>query len=252
MTTGRQNAFHEDMSERRDIQKVAVVTGASRGIGKAIAMNLAREDIHVICVSRSEASYSSVVEDIRSQGGSAEGVAVDVASFSAVSDACSSLLEKHHAIDILVNNAGITRDNLMLRMKEEEWDDVIQTNLNSCFNWVKNLLHPMTKQRWGRIINISSVVGIHGNFGQCNYAAAKAGIIGFTKALAQEVAGRNITVNAIAPGFIDTDMTKTLSESITDAILKSIPMKKWVHRTISPKRYDFCVQSLPITLQDMY
>jgi len=207
-------------------ERKALVTGAGRGIGKAIAAQLAGQGVHVICVSRQESSCGSAAEDIRSKGGSAEALAVDVSDSQAVKEAAEALIKEHGAIDILVNNAGITRDMLLMRMKDEEWESVLQTNLNSCFYWSRALLQPMGRKRWGRVINISSVIGLMGNAGQANYAAAKAGMIGFGKSLAREFAKRGITVNTVAPGFIKTDMTEVLSDSVTEAILGQIPLKR--------------------------
>jgi 3-oxoacyl-[acyl-carrier protein] reductase len=204
----------------------ALVTGAGRGIGKAIAEELARQGVHVICVSQNPASCGAAAEGIVASGGSAEAHAVDVSDAEAVKDLSEKLLEAHGTIDILVNNAGITRDMLVMRMKDEEWDAVIRTNLNSCFYWSRALMQPMARKRWGRVINISSVIGQMGNAGQANYAAAKAGIFGLTKSLAREYAKRNITVNAVAPGFIQTDMTEVLNEEVTSAILQQIPLKR--------------------------
>ena len=207
--------------------KKAVVTGAGRGIGKAIAESLAAEGVEVICVSRSESSCGAAAEAIRGNGGKAHALAVDVADKAAVASAAETLLAQHERIDILVNNAGITRDTLLLRMSDEDWESVISTNLSSCFYWTKNLVRPMTRARWGRILNISSVVGLTGNAGQANYAAAKAGMLGLTKALARELAGRSITVNAVAPGFISTDMTAGLGEEVTAEAQKQIPLKRF-------------------------
>ncbi|MGE9296871.1 MAG: 3-oxoacyl-ACP reductase FabG [Puniceicoccales bacterium] len=207
--------------------KIALVTGAGRGIGKAIAEELAEQGVHVICVSKSESSCGAAAEAIRANGGSAEALAVDVGDASAVAEACEALLKKHENIDILVNNAGITKDMLLLRMTDEDWNAVINTNLSSCFYWTKGLLRPMTRKRWGRVINITSVVGIMGNPGQANYAAAKAGMIGFSKATAREVASRSITVNAVAPGFIETDMTNELSDTVKQEATKMIPLKRF-------------------------
>ena len=204
----------------------ALVTGAGRGIGKAIADELARQGVHVICVSQNPASCGAAAEAIQAAGGSAEAHAVDVSDADAVKALSDKLLEEHGVIDILVNNAGITRDMLVMRMKDEEWDAVIRTNLNSCFYWSRALMQPMARKRWGRVINISSVIGLMGNAGQANYAAAKAGIFGLTKSLAREFAKRNITVNAVAPGFIQTDMTDVLNEEVTNAILQQIPLKR--------------------------
>jgi 3-oxoacyl-[acyl-carrier protein] reductase len=206
--------------------RVAVVTGAGRGIGRAIAEDLAAEGVKVICVSKSAESCGSAAEAIRAAGGAAESLAVDVSQSAAVAAAAEQLLRDHGAIDILVNNAGITRDTLVLRMKDSDWDQVLQTNLNSAFYWSRALAQSMARNRWGRIINITSVIGLMGNAGQCNYAAAKAGMIGLTKSLAREFARRNVTVNAVAPGFIQTDMTSGLDEKTTELILQQIPMRK--------------------------
>ncbi|OIO59002.1 MAG: 3-oxoacyl-ACP reductase [Verrucomicrobia bacterium CG_4_10_14_3_um_filter_43_23] len=207
------------------IDRKAVVTGAGRGIGKEIALKLAKAGVYVICVSQS-ATCEAVAEEIKQSGGRAAALKVDVGNSAAVNAACADILKEHECIDILVNNAGITRDGLLVRMSEEDWDAVIQTNLNSVFYWTKALLRPMTQKRWGRIVNVSSVVALMGNAGQANYCAAKAGMLGFTKSLAREVAARQITVNAIAPGFIQTDMTSVLGEKITDELKKIIPLKR--------------------------
>jgi 3-oxoacyl-[acyl-carrier protein] reductase len=213
------------MSENTD-PKIALVTGAGRGIGRSIAFRLAGQGHHVICLSRSEGSCGPVADAINADGASAEALALDVADKAAVQAGCEQLLEKHGTIDILVNNAGITRDGLLFRMSEDDWDDVIATNLTSCFSFIKHLARPMTRKRWGRIINMSSVIGQTGNAGQANYAAAKAGIIGLTKSLAKEFAARNVTVNAVAPGFISTDMTAELNEKQKEGIVGMIPMKR--------------------------
>ena len=213
------------MTETTD-KKVALVTGAGRGIGKCIAEIFAEQGHHVICVSRSEKSCGAVAEAINQSGGSAESLAVDVADRKAVVAASEQFIDKHGTVDILVNNAGITRDGLLFRMSDEDWDDVIATNLTSCFSWIKHLARPMTRKRWGRIINISSVIGLVGNAGQANYAATKAGMIGMTKSLAKEFAARNVTVNAVAPGFIETDMTAELNEKQQQGVLEVIPMKR--------------------------
>ena len=207
-------------------KKIALVTGAGRGIGKAIALSLAEEGYHIICVSRSESSCGAVAKEIESSGGSAEAHALDVSDASSVEKACEALLEKHGLINILVNNAGITKDNLVFRMGEEDWDAVLNTNLKSVFTFAKHLARPMTRKRWGRIINIASVIGLIGNAGHANYSAAKAGIIGLSKSLAKEFAARNVTVNVVAPGFIETDMTSILSEEQKTSILGVIPMKR--------------------------
>jgi 3-oxoacyl-[acyl-carrier protein] reductase len=207
-------------------KRVALVTGAGRGIGKEIAVHLAAEGLHVVCVSQNPASCGAVAETIQSAGGSAEAHAVDVGDAAAVQSLSAQLLGAHGVIDILVNNAGITRDMLLMRMKDEEWDAVLRTNLNSCFYWARALMPTMARKRWGRVINISSVIGLMGNAGQANYAAAKAGMIGLSKSLAREYAKRQITVNTVAPGFIRTDMTRELSEDVTAAILEQIPLKR--------------------------
>jgi 3-oxoacyl-[acyl-carrier protein] reductase len=207
-------------------KRIALVTGAGRGIGKSIAELLASKGHHVICISRSASSCGGVAEAINAGGGSAESLALDVADKAAVKEACEALLEKHTNIDILINNAGITRDGLLFRMSDDDWDAVIDTNLSSCFSFIKHLARPMTRKRWGRIINMASVIGLTGNAGQANYAAAKAGMIGLTKSLAKEFAARNVTVNAVAPGFIATDMTAELNEKTQEAIVGVIPMKR--------------------------
>lgn len=206
--------------------RTAIVTGAGRGIGRAIALSLAREGVKVVCVSRSLANCSAVAEEIVAAGGKADSMAVDVGDAAAVSAAGKALVEKHGQIDILVNNAGITRDGMLLRMEEAAWDDVLRTNLSSCFFWIKAVSHGMTRKRWGRIVNMSSVSGLAGNAGQANYSAAKAGIIGLTKSVAREYASRNITCNAVAPGFIETDMTQALSEDQKKAALANVPLKR--------------------------
>ncbi|RME70359.1 MAG: 3-oxoacyl-[acyl-carrier-protein] reductase [Verrucomicrobia bacterium] len=208
--------------------RTAVVTGAGRGIGKAIAEKLASQGATVVCVSRTAENCGAVAEGIKAAGGKARALAVDVSSASEVAEASKTLIEEFKTIDILVNNAGITRDTLLMRMSEDDWHSVLQTNLSSCFYWLKGLVQPMVRQRWGRVVNISSVSGLIGLPGQVNYSAAKAGMIGLTKAAAKELASRNITVNAVAPGFIRTDMTASLSEGdAAREIMSRIPLKRF-------------------------
>ncbi|WP_137971818.1 3-oxoacyl-ACP reductase FabG [Pseudomonas sp. F(2018)] len=204
--------------------KVALVTGASRGIGQAIAFELGRQGATVIGTATSEAGAARIGEALKAQGIQGAGVLLDVSSDESVNAVLEQIQKDFGAVAILVNNAGITRDNLMLRMKDEEWFDVINTNLNSLFRLSKAVLRGMTKARWGRIISIGSVVGAMGNAGQVNYAAAKAGLEGFSRALAREVGSRSITVNSVAPGFIDTDMTRELPEAQREALLTQIPL----------------------------
>ncbi len=210
-------------------QRTALVTGAGRGIGKAIAETLARHGVTVICVSKSADSCGATAAAITAAGGKAKALAVDVADGAAVAQAAEALLAEFPTIDILVNNAGITKDGLLFRMSEADWNAVIATNLSSCFHWTKHLARPMTRARWGRIVNITSVSGIMGNAGQANYSAAKAGMIGLTKTLAREFAGRNVTVNAVAPGFIKTDMTTEFvnNPEISAKVLEAVPLKRF-------------------------
>lgn len=206
--------------------KVALVTGATRGIGKAIASELASRGVIVIGTATSEAGAGKISENLKALGNDGTGIVLNVSDAESVKQAFKMMAEKYDAPTIVVNNAGITRDNIMLRMKDDEWDDVINTNLTSIYRVTKAALRGMTKARWGRIINISSVVGSMGNAGQSNYAASKAGIEGYTRALAREVASRGITVNAVAPGFIDTDMTKDLPDDHKDGLLTQIPANR--------------------------
>lgn len=207
--------------------KVAVVTGASRGIGRAIALELAAQGAKVVVnYSGSEAKADEVVAAIQRAGGEAIAVQANVADADSVQALMKAALDTFGSLDILVNNAGITRDNLLIRMKEDEWDDVLNTNLKGVFLCTKAVARQMMKQRAGRIINISSIVGVAGNAGQANYVAAKAGVIGLTKTTAQELASRNILVNAIAPGFITTEMTDALPAEMKEAMLKQIPLAR--------------------------
>ncbi|PLS06520.1 3-oxoacyl-[acyl-carrier-protein] reductase [Neobacillus cucumis] len=207
--------------------KTALVTGASRGIGREIALELARQGANVaVNFSGSEAKANEVVDEIKALGRDAFAVKCNVADSEEVTEMVKAAVDRFGRLDILVNNAGITRDNLLMRMKEEEWDDVINTNLKGVFLCTKAVTRQMMKQRVGRIINIASVVGVSGNPGQVNYVAAKAGVIGLTKTTAKELASRNITVNAIAPGFITTDMTDKLSEEVKSEMLKQIPLAR--------------------------
>ncbi len=207
--------------------KVAVVTGASRGIGRAIALHLAELGAKVVVnYSGSQEKAEAVVAEIESNGGSAIAVQANVADADAVNTLMKAAVETYGSLDILINNAGITRDNLLMRMKEEDWDAVMNTNLKGVFLCTKAVTRQMMKQRAGRIVNIASIVGVAGNAGQANYVAAKAGVIGLTKTAAKELAVRNIFVNAVAPGFIDTEMTEELPEDIKAQMLTQIPLAK--------------------------
>ena len=204
--------------------KLALATGASRGIGQAIALELGRQGAVVIGTATSPSGAERIAETLKANGIEGAGLVLDVANDESVASTLEHIQQHLGQPLILVNNAGITRDNLMMRMKDDEWHDVINTNLNSLFRLSKGVLRGMTKARWGRIINIGSVVGAMGNAGQVNYAAAKAGLEGFTRAMAREVGSRAITVNAVAPGFIDTDMTRELPDSQREALLTQIPL----------------------------
>lgn len=206
--------------------RVAFVTGASRGIGKACALTLADAGARVALAARQKEKLEEVAAEIRSRSGEAYVVELDLASDDSIKSAFALTAKEFGRIDILVNNAGITRDNLALRMKKEDWNAVLDTNLTGTFRAIQQVLQGMMRERWGRIINITSVVGQAGNPGQANYAASKAGLIGLTKSMAQEMASRQVTVNAVAPGFIDTDMTSSLSPEIKAKVLESIPLRR--------------------------
>ncbi|AOC56813.1 MULTISPECIES: 3-oxoacyl-[acyl-carrier-protein] reductase [Bacillus] len=208
--------------------KTAVVTGASRGIGRSIAIDLAKNGANVVVnYSGNEAKANEVVDEIKALGQQAFAVKADVSNAEEVQALMKQAIDTFGSIDILVNNAGITKDNLLMRMKENEWDDVININLKGVFNCTKAVTRQMMKQRSGRIINLASVVGVCGNPGQANYVAAKAGVIGLTKTTAKELATRHITVNAVAPGFISTDMTDKLDENVQSEMLKQIPLARF-------------------------
>ncbi|MFL6519871.1 MAG: 3-oxoacyl-[acyl-carrier-protein] reductase [Chthoniobacterales bacterium] len=207
--------------------QVAVVTGAGRGIGHAIAVRLAKEGARVASVSRTQANAEKTASEINGlRADAAKAYAVDVADQAAVQKAAAEIFETFGRVDILVNNAGVTRDGLSMRMSMDDWDTVLNTNLKGAFNFTQAVMRPMIKQRSGRIINISSIAGLTGNAGQANYSASKAGLIGLTKTLARELASRGITVNAVAPGLIETDMTTVLSEEIRQSILQKVPLGK--------------------------
>ena len=206
--------------------KIAVVTGASRGIGQAIALELGKSAT-VLGTATSEAGAEKITAYLQENRITGKGYSLDVSSEASIEALVKTVQQEFGAVDILVNNAGITRDNILMRMKSDEWDQVINTNLSSIYRMSKALVRGMTKSRWGRIISISSVVGSSGNIGQSNYAAAKAGLEGFSRALAMEIGTRGITVNSVAPGFIDTDMTRELGEEQTQALLSKIPLGRY-------------------------
>lgn len=207
------------------LNKVAIVTGGAQGIGEAIALTLAREGASIAVVDINLEKAQEVTSKIKQLGVDSESYKVDVSNLKDVEETVNKIIEKFKKIDILVNNAGITRDNLIIRMSEEEWDSVIAINLKGVFNWTKACAKVMMKQRSGSIINISSVIGLMGNAGQVNYAASKAGVIGITKSIAKELASRNVRVNAVCPGYIKTAMTDKLTEETKNAILQLIPTK---------------------------
>lgn len=204
--------------------KVAIVTGASRGIGEAIAKQLSSCGAKIILIARNSDQLVAVKETIISNGGIAESMAGDVSNLNSISEIVTNTMDKWDRIDILVNNAGIARDNIIMRMKEDDWDSVMNINLKGCFNGIKSVARPMIKNKAGRIINITSVIGQIGNAGQSNYAASKAGIMGLTKSMAKELGSRNITVNAVAPGYITTDMTNELNDEVKEQLKSSIPL----------------------------
>jgi 3-oxoacyl-[acyl-carrier protein] reductase len=206
--------------------KIALITGASRGIGKAISLALAKKGVFVLGTATTAAGAEDIQNYLKEAGLVGEGIVLDVTSKEQIENLMTRLSDENKLPSILINNAGITADDLLLRMEEEDWYRVMETNLNAIFRLSKACIKPMFRARWGRIINIGSVVGTTGNAGQVNYTAAKAGVIGFTKSLAKEIASRNITVNVVAPGFIDTDMTRALPEAVKDEIQKQIPMKR--------------------------
>ncbi|WP_417510015.1 3-oxoacyl-ACP reductase FabG [Methylophaga sp.] len=206
--------------------KIALVTGATRGIGKAIAISLGEQGATVIGTATSENGAATISDFLKEANIQGRGIVLNVTDADAIDNVVSMIESEFGAPEILVNNAGITRDNLLMRMKDDEWDDIINTNLTPIYKVSKRCLRAMTKARWGRIITITSVVGAMGNAGQTNYAAAKAGVIGFSKSLAREVGARGITVNTVAPGFIDTDMTSSLPEAHKTALLEQVPLKR--------------------------
>jgi 3-oxoacyl-[acyl-carrier protein] reductase len=211
------------MTEKR----VALVTGGSRGIGAAIVKRLAADGLHVVAMARDAAKLESIVAEVTSAGGSAEALVCDVADAKALATAVEQIAERLGRLDVLVNNAGMTKDGLVLRMDDEDFDVVLQTNLKSAFVAIRAAARPMMRAKGGRIINISSVSGVAGNAGQANYAASKAGLIGLAKSVAKELAGKNITCNVVAPGFISTDMTSVLGEQIKEQVKQFIPLKRF-------------------------
>ena len=207
--------------------RVAIVTGASRGIGAAIAGALAAQGRHLVLLARNREKLEATRRKIESDGGTASALPCDVSDQRAIEDAIDAVVAEHKRLDILVNNAGITRDNLLLRMSDDEFDEVLKTNLRSVFVACRAALRPMMRGRWGRIINISSVAGLVGNAGQANYAASKAGVVGFTRSIAKEMAAKQITANVIAPGFIETDMTDILPQQVKDRVLEVTPLRRF-------------------------
>lgn len=204
--------------------KVAIVTGASRGIGRSVAQEISKSGAHVVCVSRSEDDLLKISKKLNNEGFSSSSFVCDVSNSNDFKKLIDDTVSKFNQVDILVNNAGITKDNLIMRMSESDWNTVIDVNLKGVFNGIKAVSRQMMKQKYGRIINISSIVGLIGNPGQANYAASKAGVIGLGKAVSKELASRNITVNTIAPGYIETDMVEDIQETVKDNLFKQIPL----------------------------
>lgn len=207
--------------------QIAVVTGAGRGIGRAIALKFAEEGADVVCVSRTAENSEKVAREVRATGRKAWAYAFDISDSAAVAAVGEKIIEEAGRVDILVNNAGVTKDGLLMRMSDADWDAVLDTNLKGAFSFTKAFTRSFLKQRSGRIINVASVIGLIGNAGQCNYAASKAGLIGFTKSVAREFASRGVTVNALAPGFIETDMTAVLNGEMRAELLKRIPLNSF-------------------------
>ncbi len=227
MTDTTSTETEHSLGLRADLAgQVAIVTGASQGLGKAIALALAANNAQVACVARTASKLKGTVDAIQDMGGTAEAFVGDVANRASVEEAVDAVIDKFERLDILVNNAGITRDTLLPRMSDDEWEDVIRTNLNGAFYMSRAASRVMMRARYGRIINISSVSGLIGNAGQTNYSASKAGLIGMTRSLSRELAGRKVTVNAVAPGFIESEMTAILGDSIVDKIKERIPSKR--------------------------
>lgn len=207
--------------------KTAIVTGATKGIGKEIAIKLSNCGANITLVARNKKDLMKIKKLIDSSGNKSIAISADVSNLNSFNDIISQTIDKWDKIDILINNAGITKDNIIMRMKEEEWEDVVNVNLKGCFNGIKAVSREMMKNKYGKIINITSVIGLIGNAGQSNYSASKAGILGLTKSIAKELGSRNITVNSIAPGYIETEMTEKLAEHIKENLLKSIPLNRF-------------------------
>ena len=207
--------------------KTAIITGATKGIGKAIAIKLSNCGANISLVARNKKELEKVKRIIDASGNESITISGDVSSLNSFNDIASQTIAKWNKIDILINNAGITKDNIIMRMKEEEWEDVININLKGCFNGIKAVSREMIKNKYGKIINITSVIGLIGNAGQSNYSASKAGILGLTKSIAKELGSRNVTVNSIAPGYIETKMTEKLNDNIKEKLLKSIPLNRF-------------------------